>query len=158
LKSRATIASNRTVSRVKSARRWCCPLVNATPFDRTARGVHAASRSRLHTVAHIQRSWLAGRRILRWFAQVASQNLPLTWCGRLSGIVGRVIVRRGRGRAMLNDREKIVSVLHEKPLKLFEIMKRTNIANNDVCQSLLLKMRDEGLVKFDIHTGRWRIG
>ena len=58
----------------------------------------------------------------------------------------------------MSDREKIVSVLHEKPLKLFEIMRRTNIANDDDCQSLLLKMRDEGLLKFDIHKGRWRLG
>ena len=59
---------------------------------------------------------------------------------------------------MLNDREKILSGLREKPLKLYEIMKRANIANQEACQSLLLKMRDEGLVKFDIHNGRWLIG
>ena len=58
----------------------------------------------------------------------------------------------------MSDREKILSALREKPLKIFEIMKRTNIANDDDCQSLLLKMRDEGLVKFDIHKGRWRVG
>jgi hypothetical protein len=37
-------------------------------------------------------------------------------------------------------------------------MKRANVANEEVCQSLLLKMRGEGLVKFDIHKGRWLIG
>jgi hypothetical protein len=30
--------------------------------------------------------------------------------------------------------------------------------NEEICQSLLMKMRDEGLVKFDIHKGHWRIG
>jgi DNA-binding IclR family transcriptional regulator len=59
---------------------------------------------------------------------------------------------------MLNDRENILSALREKPLKVFEVMKRANIANQEACQSLLLKMRDEGLVKFDIHSGRWLVG
>ena len=59
---------------------------------------------------------------------------------------------------MLNDREKILSALREKPLKIFEVMKRANMANEDACQSLLMKMRTEGLVKFDIHKGRWLIG
>ena len=56
---------------------------------------------------------------------------------------------------MLNDRENIFSALREKPLKVYEIMKRANVVNEEACQSLLLKMRDEGLVKFDIHKGRW---
>jgi DNA-binding IclR family transcriptional regulator len=59
---------------------------------------------------------------------------------------------------MLKDRENILKVLREKPLKIYEIMKRANLGNEDACQSLLLKMRDEGLVKFDIHQGRWLIG
>jgi DNA-binding IclR family transcriptional regulator len=59
---------------------------------------------------------------------------------------------------MLNDREKILSALREKPLKVYEIMKRANVVNQEECQSLLLKMRDEGSVKFDIHTGKWLIG
>ena len=59
---------------------------------------------------------------------------------------------------MLNDRDKILSAFGEKPLKVYEIMKRANISNEEACQSLLLKMRDEGLVKFDIHSGRWLIG
>jgi len=58
---------------------------------------------------------------------------------------------------MLNDRENILSALREKAMKVREIMKRANVANEEVCQSLLLKMRDEGLVKFDIHSGRWLI-
>ena len=59
---------------------------------------------------------------------------------------------------MLNEREKILSALREKPLKVYEVMKRANVVNEEACQSLLLKMRDEGLVKFDIHSGRWVIG
>ena len=58
---------------------------------------------------------------------------------------------------MLNDREKILSALREEPLKVYTIMKRANIVNEEACQSLLLKMRGEGLVKFDIHKGQWLI-
>ena len=59
---------------------------------------------------------------------------------------------------MLKDREKILSALREKPLKIFEVMKRANLPNQEACQAQLLKMRDEGLVKFDIHKGVWTIG
>jgi DNA-binding IclR family transcriptional regulator len=58
---------------------------------------------------------------------------------------------------VLHDRENILSALREKPLKVHEVMKRANVANEEACQSLLLKMREEGLVKFDIHEGRWFI-
>jgi hypothetical protein len=58
---------------------------------------------------------------------------------------------------VLNDRENILSALREKPLKVYEVMKRANLANEEACQSLLLKMRDDGQVKFDIHKGQWRI-
>jgi len=58
---------------------------------------------------------------------------------------------------MLNDRENILSSLRRQALKVREIMRRANVANEEVCQALLLKMRDEGVVKFDIHTGRWLI-
>ncbi|MGY3646589.1 hypothetical protein ACVWW2_001880 [Bradyrhizobium sp. LM4.3] len=51
---------------------------------------------------------------------------------------------------MLNDRENLLSALREKPLKVYEVMKGANIVNEEACQSLLLKMRDEGLVKFGI--------
>ncbi len=58
----------------------------------------------------------------------------------------------------MGDRENILSALREKPLKIYGIMRRANIPNEESCQSLLLKMRDEGSVKFDIHKGRWFIG
>ena len=59
---------------------------------------------------------------------------------------------------MATDRDKILGALREKPLKVFEVMKRVNIPNQEACQALLLKMRDEGLVKFDIHKGQWHVG
>ena len=58
----------------------------------------------------------------------------------------------------MSEREDILSALREKPLKVFEIMRRANISNEESCQSLLLKMRGEGLIKFDIHKGQWFIG
>ena len=42
---------------------------------------------------------------------------------------------------MLNDRENILHALREKPLKVYEVMKRANVVNEEACQSLLLKMR-----------------
>jgi DNA-binding IclR family transcriptional regulator len=59
---------------------------------------------------------------------------------------------------VLNDRENILNALREKPLKVYQIMKRANVPNEEACQTLLLKMRDEGSVKFDIHKGVWKIG
>jgi DNA-binding IclR family transcriptional regulator len=59
---------------------------------------------------------------------------------------------------MLKDRENILSALREKPQKTYQLMRRANLPNEEACQSLLLKMRDEGLVKFDIHKGLWKIG
>jgi DNA-binding IclR family transcriptional regulator len=58
---------------------------------------------------------------------------------------------------MLNDRENILNSLRQNALKVREIMRRANVPNEEVCQALLLKMRDEGVVKFDIHSGRWLI-
>jgi hypothetical protein len=62
------------------------------------------------------------------------------------------------GTVMLKDRENILNALREKPLKAYQLMRRANLPNEEACQSLLLKMRDEGLVKFDIHKGLWTIG
>ena len=58
---------------------------------------------------------------------------------------------------MLPDRENILNALREKPLRVFEVMRRANIPKEEACQSILMNMRDEGLVKFDIHSGRWII-
>ena len=54
---------------------------------------------------------------------------------------------------MLKDRENILNALREKPLKVYELMRRANLPNEEACQSLLLKMRDEGLVKFESTRG-----
>ncbi|KAA0076127.1 hypothetical protein CIW50_07650 [Tardiphaga sp. P9-11] len=58
---------------------------------------------------------------------------------------------------MLNDRGKVLTALGQKPMKIFDVMKRANINNQEVCQSLLLKMRDEGSIKFDIKKGLWSL-
>jgi hypothetical protein len=58
---------------------------------------------------------------------------------------------------MLKDREKVMAALLEKPMKIFDVMKRANMTNQEACQSLLLKMRDEGAIKFDINKGLWSI-
>jgi hypothetical protein len=68
----------------------------------------------------------------------------------------RILVAEPAQGTPMTDREKILIALREKPLKTFEIMKRVNIKHQDDCQSLLLKMRDDGAVKFDIHKGHWR--
>ena len=57
---------------------------------------------------------------------------------------------------MKTDRDAILRALAEKPLTLFSVKQRANIHNDEECQQLLLKMRDEGTVKFDIKTGKWR--
>jgi predicted Rossmann fold nucleotide-binding protein DprA/Smf involved in DNA uptake len=57
----------------------------------------------------------------------------------------------------MTDREKILAALREKPMKVFDIMKRASITNQEACQSLLLKMREDGVVKFDIHKGFWLV-
>ena len=44
----------------------------------------------------------------------------------------------------MTDRENILSALREKPLKVYEIMRRANVSNEEFCQSLLLKMREDG--------------
>ena len=59
---------------------------------------------------------------------------------------------------MLNERENVLKALREKPLMVHEVMRRANIPKEEACQALLLKMRDEGLVRFDIHSGRWIVG
>ena len=73
---------------------------------------------------------------------------------RTTRTVADTDARNPQGTSM-TDREKILIALREKPLKAFEIMKRVNIKHQDDCQSLLLKMRDDGVVKFDIHKGHW---
>ncbi|KZD23964.1 hypothetical protein A4A58_25340 [Tardiphaga robiniae] len=57
----------------------------------------------------------------------------------------------------MKDREKVMTALLEKLMKIFEVMKRANMPNQEACQSHLLKMRDEGAIKFDINKGFWSI-
>jgi DNA-binding IclR family transcriptional regulator len=56
---------------------------------------------------------------------------------------------------MKADRDKVLRILAEKPMSLFSVMQRSNLRSEE-CQQLLLKMRDEGAVKFDIKSGKWR--
>jgi hypothetical protein len=52
-------------------------------------------------------------------------------------------------------REKILTAL-DKPRKLYSILMVVDPSGSqEALQIELLKMRDEGLVKFDIHKGRW---
>jgi hypothetical protein len=52
-------------------------------------------------------------------------------------------------------REKILAAL-DKPRKLYSILMIVDPSGSqDALHTELLKMRDEGLVKFDIHKGRW---
>jgi hypothetical protein len=51
--------------------------------------------------------------------------------------------------------KKILAAL-DKPRKLYSILMVVNPSGSmEELQQKLLKMRDEGLVKFDIHKGRW---
>jgi hypothetical protein len=52
--------------------------------------------------------------------------------------------------------EKIMAALAEKPLALNAILKRVSSSgSSEELQVVLMRMRDAGKVKFDIHTGRW---
>ena len=59
---------------------------------------------------------------------------------------------------MLNDREKILTALREKPLKIYEVMKRANLPNEKSLPVAAVENARRRPVKFDIHKGRWKIG
>lgn len=47
----------------------------------------------------------------------------------------------------------------DKPRKLYAILQATDPGeSSDALQALLMKLRDEGKVKFDINKGTWRKG
>jgi hypothetical protein len=53
------------------------------------------------------------------------------------------------------NEEKILAAL-DKPRKLYSILMTVNPSgSSEELQEMLLKMRDQGSVKFDIHKGRW---
>ena len=55
------------------------------------------------------------------------------------------------------DETKIVAVL-DKPRKLYSILMMVNPSgSSEELQTMLLKLRDQGKVKFDIHKGRWSL-
>jgi hypothetical protein len=95
----------------------------------------------------------------RWNEQISFETAGLrsrVYCKQFAALnrFFSAVLSEGAGAIcstfMLNDRENILSALR--------VMKRADVANEEVCQSLLLKMRDEGLVKFDIHSGQWLVG
>ena len=94
-----------------------------------------------------------------WHTRIPPKGKPFLPLADTKRIVRRrsTMVEPKRELKMQTDRQKILAALAEKPLTTFNIMKRVNIKSQDECQTLLLKMRDEGAVKFDIHKGVWNI-
>jgi hypothetical protein len=86
---------------------------------------------------------------------LVTRNGPRQANAAVAGDLYSAYRRRCRCKEPQTDRDKILIALREKPLKVFDIMKRVNIKHEDDCRSLLLKMRDDGAVKFDIHKGYW---
>ena len=55
-------------------------------------------------------------------------------------------------------REKVIEVLQDKPLKEHALLMRVNPSgSNDELHDVLMKMREAGQVKFDIHKGLWAV-
>jgi hypothetical protein len=57
----------------------------------------------------------------------------------------------------MTKEEEVLAAL-DKPRALYSLQQRVDPANKstDALQELLIQVRAEGKVKFDIHTGRWR--
>jgi hypothetical protein len=53
--------------------------------------------------------------------------------------------------------EEVLAAL-DKPRALYSLQQRLDPSNKstDALQELLMRMREQGQVKFDINTGRWR--
>lgn len=80
---------------------------------------------------------------------------PFSWRRRLRARCKLPIYSGQGSRAIMIEREKVLAVL-DKPRKLYSIMQAVNPSGSqEELHLLLLKMRDEGLVKFDIHKGQW---
>jgi DNA-binding HxlR family transcriptional regulator len=57
------------------------------------------------------------------------------------------------------DDERILEVLREKPLRLSTIQTKADPGvSAEVLRSALLRLRDMGKVKFNIHSGQWSVG
>jgi hypothetical protein len=98
--------------------------------------------------AYVRLQTIGGEIWLDWIIEKGDNDPLQTICTTRT-------VADANTRNQMTDREKTLTALREKPLKVFDIMKRVNIKHQDDCQSLLLKMRDDGAVKFDIHKGHW---
>ena len=57
----------------------------------------------------------------------------------------------------MTKEEDVLAAL-DKPRAIYSLQQRLDPSNKstDALQELLLRMRSEGKVKFDINTGRWR--
>ena len=57
----------------------------------------------------------------------------------------------------MTSEAEILAALGEKPLALYALQQRVDPSNKstDALQELLMRMRAEGKVKFDINSGRW---
>jgi hypothetical protein len=57
----------------------------------------------------------------------------------------------------MTKQEDVLAAL-DKPRTIYSLQQRLDPGNKstDGLQELLMRMRDEGSVKFDINTGRWR--
>ena len=68
--------------------------------------------------------------------------------------------RRHRQRRSIVTREEDVLEALDKPRALYSIQMLVDPSNKstDGLQELLMRMRTEGKVKFDINSGRWRKG
>ena len=55
-------------------------------------------------------------------------------------------------------KEEDVLVALDKPRAIYPLQQRLDPSNKstDALQELLMRMRTEGIVKFDIKTGKWR--
>jgi hypothetical protein len=62
----------------------------------------------------------------------------------------------GKGIAMIKEEDVLAAL--DKPRAVYALKTRLDPSNKstDALQELLLRMRAEGKVKFDIHSGKWR--
>jgi hypothetical protein len=60
-------------------------------------------------------------------------------------------------RAAIMTKEEDVLAALDKPRAIYPLQQRLDPSNKstDALQELLMRMRTEGKVKFDINTGRW---
>ena len=68
-------------------------------------------------------------------ASRASRGISSESLQKISSLILSDLAHHGRSQFALNDREDIGRALREKPLKLYEVMKRANVANEKARES-----------------------